>query len=1150
MKKLIFTCVLTIATAFCSYAEASFLCLFNDSDLTCEISSAYDISGHYDIPSTIEHDGKEYRIISIGSGCFTQCKEMTSVTIPEGITHIGSRAFRECPEIFYNATNATCESGAFDNIKKIIIGEHVQNAPQKFAFQFEIYPTPSFTMEFTQGVESIYIPKHYGKTKIILHLNDIDEWARNTPTGYQPYSLDMSSATWDDYISGHLGETAYTATYPVLELKPVEVIADYNGRQLKNITLGSRVDKIASSAFAGINDIQSVTFPEYLSEIGEGAFLGTSLSMVQIPESVNNIGSFAFAGCKNLGEVEMPKNVTTLGEGVFANCTALYNIQLPENITEIPNHTFYECTDLEKIELTDGITRIGDNAFQGCEKLKIPNMMPDGIQEIGEYAFFKVLFPSGLKLGKNIKAISKGAFMFAKVQQSVNLPNGIETIGDCAFLKCTLKEINLPESLTEIGSSAFRMSNISSVTIPKSITSINSLTFAHTPLTSVTLSANLRSIDDGAFYNTELTGIALNEGLEEIGSEAFSGTSLTNCIVPHTVLSIGANAFDWVNYLTLGSGITSIPEKISEYGVEVLEMMSSNPPVLDSDRLGFTPRIVIVPEGADEKYTGNNRWKDYNIAARNGRRASVYITEPGTLATECRIQTGYLPAQITNLIVEGTLNDDDFAVMRSNMTSCYTIDLSKLKNISLPSGALKEKGILLQLTLPEKLEEIGASAFEGCNVMHLTSLPSYLKKIGAKAFYNCSSMDNDLIFPSTLNNIGEQAFWGCYGLKGVDFSACPDATFGSYTFYYNKNLTNAILPAGLKNIPRDAFAMSALREVTIPEGITEIEEEAFYRTSQLKNVVFPQSLKSIGQKAFESSAIEAADLPSTLEIIDIDAFTGSSIVYADIKEGITVLPEGVFARCPMLFAVNLPSTLKYLGANAISSSSIAAITSASELPAATTEGSPFTDVDNYTCALTIPKPSYSKYLSAEYWGAFVDIRNWIDVTMPETSIEVTYIDENDYQEMLEDEADESDIPSSARRRALGVMRRDGKISTSRGYGKLFNGASLFVADKSQTRIFINVPESFTDLKVVYNGTDITSQIDPETMSFVTPELTAVSSLKISGYDPESKISDITANDDSAPVYTLTGTIAAHGKQSLSQLPGGIYIFCGQKLVVK
>ena len=91
--------------------------------------------------------------------------------------------------------------------------------------------------------------------------------------------------------------------------------------------------------------------------------------------------------------------------------------------------------------------------------------------------------------------------------------------------------------------------------------------------------------------------------------------------------------------------------------------------------------------------------------------------------------------------------------------------------------------------------------------------------------------------------------------------------------------------------------------------------------------------------------------------------------------------------------------------------------------------------------------------------------------------------------------------------------------------------------------------TFTDLKVVYNGTDITSQIDPETMSFVTPELTAVSSLKISGYDPESKISDITNNDDSAPVYTLTGTIAGYGKKSLSQLPGGIYIFCGEKFVV-
>ena len=62
----------------------------------------------------------------------------------------------------------------------------------------------------------------------------------------------------------------------------------------------------------------------------------------------------------------------------------------------------------------------------------------------------------------------------------------------------------------------------------------------------------------------------------------------------------------------------------------------------------------------------------------------------------------------------------------------------------------------------------------------------------------------------------------------------------------------------------------------------------------------------------------------------------------------------------------------------------------------------FGGIDNYKCSLSIPTTSFTKYLLAEYWGAFVDIRNNIEVSV-DKNIDITYIDEADYEEIMEEQ---------------------------------------------------------------------------------------------------------------------------------------------------
>ena len=1152
MKRYLLFLLSALMSAFSTFADADLEFRFDQVGRTCTLTDVKNASGDVVIPSKVEKDGVEYTVTELGPYLFFESCSLESLSIPESITKIEGYFFYSAGSViqtlFYNATCADVASNAFNtgSIKDVIVGRNVKRVPR-----FSHPDRVDYTLEFTQGVDSIAA---LGKDNII-HLTDIDEWAMNPPAGFQPLVV------------------AWVYTNP-LQLKNIK--GDYNGQPVKNLTFGSKVTKIAPGAFAGFSDIQSITLHDYITEIGDGAFAGTSITSLSIPESITEIGDYSFAGCLSLTDVTLPSSISSFGDGIFACCSALYNIQLPQNLEKISLGFFYGCSDLEEVILPESLTTIGEMAFQECGKLKLPDF-PATLVAIESSAYYGNNFSGELKFSSNLRNIGNRAFIPAYPYNggtglSIHFSEGLESIGNYAFANADIKDINLPQSLTSIGERAFYRTKLSSIVIPDGITKIPDSAFEGSTLKYITLPGTLEEIGAKAFYDTYLTEISLPESLRIIGSESiylkheysYYNYSLNAVKIPDAVTSIGENALGNVSYLTIGNGINSIEYPIAK-AVDVLEMKTSTPPALGTDRLGFSPKIVIVPEGAESNYTSSVRWKDYNISARNSRRATVFVDEPGTFAVECRIQTGFHPGQITNLIVEGSLNDEDFAVMRSNMTACYSIDLSKVSNTEIPDGAFSEKNTLLEMTLPDNTQIIGSYAFNNCYVMNIKSIPEHLETIGSYAFYNCRNLSIPLEFPSTLKEVSVSAFSGCSSIPSADFSACPDAVFPYGSIFEScKNLRWVSLPGNLTRIPGATFYEAGLRSVEIPSSVSYIGDKAFAGTDMMKDVAFSESLESIGKQAFANSGIESVDLPASLKSISEGAFSESSLVFANIKDGLEDIAKDVFKNCSDLMVVNLPSTLKSIAADALASPSLTAITSPSSLPAATKDN-PFTGVNNYNCALTIPKASYSQYLSAEFWGAFVNIRNWIDVTIPEITddasssdnddnLEITYIDENDYQSMIRDEMQDAEENEGqnidGRRNRLRILSRVGAIGKSHGYGRLFNGASLFAADGSRTRIFINAPESFENLKVFYNGKDVTSEIDPETMSFVTPELSSISSLEIKGDYSINGIMEIEADKTTAPVYTLTGTIAGYGKESLGRLPAGIYVFCGRKIIIK
>jgi len=88
-----------------------------------------------------------------------------------------------------------------------------------------------------------------------------------------------------------------------------------------------------------------------------------------IPNSVTNIGGFAFGNCSNLTSVEIPDSVTSIGKYTFSGCIGLTSVTIPNSVTRIGATAFYCCNSLTSVTIPDSVTSIENGAFGWCNRL-------------------------------------------------------------------------------------------------------------------------------------------------------------------------------------------------------------------------------------------------------------------------------------------------------------------------------------------------------------------------------------------------------------------------------------------------------------------------------------------------------------------------------------------------------------------------------------------------------------------------------------------------------------------------------------------------------------------------------------------------------------------------------------------------------------
>ena len=206
-------------------------------------------------------------------------------------------------------------------------------------------------------------------------------------------------------------------------------------------------------------------------------------------------------------------------------------------------------------DLNGRLREIAPRAFEGVTKFMGTVTIPNGVTNIGEYAFANsgvncATFPT------NLTHLGRGAFRNCFIaNQRLTIPSSLETLEDYTFDGCLIQYLTLNEGLKHIGDWAIGFDGwTESVSIPNSVTNIGSGIFrGASSLTSIPLPSGLVNLGGEKTFSgcSSLREIALPVGMKRVGTEMFRGcTSLTNVVIPDTVESIGRDAFYYCTNLT------------------------------------------------------------------------------------------------------------------------------------------------------------------------------------------------------------------------------------------------------------------------------------------------------------------------------------------------------------------------------------------------------------------------------------------------------------------------------------------------------------------------------------------------------------------------------------------------------------------------
>ena len=749
-------------------------------------------------------------VTSIGYEAFEYCTRLTSVTIGEGVTSIGERAFSDCSSlgsiivdegnaVYHSDGNCLIETGS----KTLIVGCKTSIIPSDGS----VTSIGIWAFSDCTSLESITIPSSVtsiGKYAFsdCSSLTSITIGEGVTSIGYDAFSGCISLT--DIYYTGDINDWVHinfakrddTDFYYIAYSNPLYYANNLyvNGNEL--VTEANINTSINAFAFFGYDKLTSVTLGDQVTSIGYGAFYNcNNLTDVYYTGDINDWVSIRFNIYNDWGSYNDNYNSNPLSNGanLYVNGNELVTEANIDTATSISALAFYRCTSITSVIIGEQVTSIGERAFYNCNKLTSVTI-GDSVTSIGDSAFSSC-YSLAYIVNKSSVEFNVGSYGTSTSANPI-----LEIVSDESEVVFVDIDGNRYKDYNEERYFIKNLDGSSEIEIDSSCTQIYQYAFyGRADITSVSIPDSVTSIGSYAFYSCDsLTSITIPDSVTSIGSYAFSGcSSLTSITIPDSVTSIGYRAFEDCTSLTsvtIGEGVTSI-ENWAFDGCSSLTSITIPDSVTSIGNYAFDGCYSLV-------YVVNKSALEFNVGDYGTSRSDSPILE--IVSDE---------SEVVFVDIDGNrykdYNEERYFIKNLDGSSEIEIDSSCTQ---IYQYAFYDRDDITSVSIPDSVTSIGDYAFYGCSSLTSITIPDSVTSIRDYAFYNCTSLTS-ITIPDSVTSIGNFAFADC------------------------SSLTSITIPDSVTSIGNSAFEdCSSLTSITIGEGVTSIISWAFDGCSSLTSV--------------------------------------------------------------------------------------------------------------------------------------------------------------------------------------------------------------------------------------------------------------------------------------------------------------------------
>ena len=535
-------------------------------------------------------------LVAIDS-CAFSVTNITSILIPDSVTSIGECAFTDCSNLISVNLGKKVSSISYSafswcrNLEEIIIPASVTEVGEGAFRECSSLNRVTYT-----GTEEMWNAISWNSE------NDCLRYAQN---------IDCTG----DYTDIPTTGDTVTASEAVIKISTLSgrtrlVVTD----ECSPETVSEIGQAIKNNSDASILLDLSQTYG--LTEIPEQSFMEcNSLVSITLPNSVTSVYENAFYDCKNLVEIEFGNQIKTLENVSIFGCNSLKNVYIPASVENIGWGNFAQCPSLTEINVSEENQYFHSNngaLYSTNTLIAYPNAsgsveIPDGVEIIGNLAFYR-----------------------CNELEEVVIPDSVTTIWNEAFDSCEkLERVTIGESVETIANLAFgRCENLRSITIPVSVTQIDGSIFSGCiNLTDITIENDSYLVEDGIIYTADkktllaypsASGVVeIEDGVENLGYMAFSRCRDLNEIkLPNSVTILNERAFELCDNLqtvNLGTNISEIGNYTFNFCCSVTEItIPASVTRIGSYAFGWCSNLTSVTFGNEEGwyYTQNSDYTE------------------------------------------------------------------------------------------------------------------------------------------------------------------------------------------------------------------------------------------------------------------------------------------------------------------------------------------------------------------------------------------------------------------------------------------------------------------------------------------------------------------------------------------------------------